>query len=267
MYKHYIIDKTYKSVMVCGDLHGLFNLLKYKIREYNLTDSLIIIAGDCGFGYEKDQYYRDEHKKMLKVLTKQNVQIMFVRGNHDDKSFFDGERINFERFIAIPDYSVISFFENETQHNILCVGGAISIDRRWSKKEESKYTNGKRFYWIDEFPIYEEEILNEIKNDGLNIDIVVTHSSPDFVPLIDKAGIENFIFFDSDLIEDINNERLTLTKLYDHLLKKDKHHVKLWCYGHFHQHMLSYSEEGVKFMMLDMFNNSNNSWDMYQIRL
>ena len=262
MYKQYIIDKTYKSIMVCGDLHGLFGLLKYKIKESNLTDSLIIVAGDCGFGFEKEQYYQQEHKKMLKILRSQNVIVMFVRGNHDDKSFFDGEKINFERFIAIPDYSVIQF----NNKNILCIGGATSIDRRWRINEQSKYTNGKKLYWPDEFPIYEEEILDEIKNDNLDISVLITHTSPHFAPLTDKNGIEHFIKFDNNLLEDVNHERLTMTKIYDHLVKKDKHPLKMNIYGHFHQHILSYSEEDVKFIMLDMFGGHNNSWDIYPIR-
>lgn len=266
MYKHYNIDKTIKSVMVCGDLHGLFSLLKFKIRETNITDSLVIIAGDCGFGFENDQYYYDEYKKMKKTLNAQNIQIMFVRGNHDDKSFFDGEKINFNRFVAMPDYSVITFFDNEIPYNILCVGGAISIDRRYRKKEELKYTNGKKFYWEDEYPIYEEEILNEIKNDGIEISVLITHSAPNFAPLFSKDGIQDFVYYDNELVGDIDNERLTLTKVYDHLIK-DKHPLKINVYGHFHRHMVSYSNDNVKMVMLDMFSNRSNSWDIFEIKL
>ena len=266
MYKTYNIDETITDIYVVGDLHGLFPTFKYKIRESEIKNGLIIVAGDCGFGFEKEEFYRQVYNKMKKVLLGQNVHIVFVRGNHDDKSYFDGEKINFPNFLAVPDYSVLKFNHGDISRNILCVGGATSIDRRWRIRENTQYTNGKKSYWADEFPVYEPEILNEIKNDGINIDIVVTHSSPSFAPLTDKNGIQNFIAFDPSLTEDINYERLTLTKLYDHLVKQDKHPVKLWLYGHFHQHVLSYSEEDVKFIMLDIFSESRNCWDIYPIR-
>jgi len=266
MYKKYEIDESIKSVYCIGDIHGAFDLVKYKIRESEITDSLIIVAGDCGFGFEKDQYYHDKYKKMKKVLDKNNVRIMFIRGNHDDKSFFDGERIKFDRFICVPDYCVINFHNDDNPFNILCIGGATSIDRRWRINEQSKYTNGKKLYWEDEFPVYEETILDQIKNDGIEISVLVTHTSPSFAPLTDKNGIQNFIQFDKNLHEDVNYERMTMTKIYDHLVKKDKHPLKLNVYGHFHQHVLSYSEEDVKFMMLDCVGEYNNSWDIYPIR-
>ena len=263
--------KTYKfllnNVYVVGDLHGEFQLLKYKIRENKITDAFIIVAGDCGFGFEKPEYYRQVYNKMLKVLSKQNVTILFVRGNHDDPEYFNGKFIiNYKYFKTIPDYSILTF-GNENTHNILCVGGAISIDRRYRKNEESKYTNGKRFYWENEQPVYLPEVLDKINEDGIKIETVITHSSPTFAPLTNKGSTENFIIFDNTLENDINNERLVITQIYEHIVKKDKHNVKNWFYGHFHQHSLMYSDDDVKFVMLDMFRTRNNCWDIYEIRI
>ena len=43
-----------KSVVVSGDIHGDFNELVYKLCiQYQMTDTLLIVAGDCGFGFEK----------------------------------------------------------------------------------------------------------------------------------------------------------------------------------------------------------------------
>lgn len=264
MYKRYNFDKSYSSLMVCGDLHGNFQLLKYKLRDSKITDTVVIIAGDCGFGFEKEQHYRNEYNRLKNVLTEQNIQVVFVRGNHDDKVMFTYETINYPNFITVPDYSVVTITtENDVQKNILCVGGAISIDRLWRKQEENK--SGKKTYWTDEIPIYSPEILDEIKKDGIVIDMVVSHSCPSFAPLTDKTGIDNWIIYDPALVEDIEYERMTMTHIYDHLVKQDQHPIKLWCYGHFHQHRLSYSEEEVKFIMLDCFEPKYMGWDAYTV--
>ena len=43
-----------KQVIVSGDIHGDFKGIVYKLCvQYGLKDSLLIIAGDCGFGFEK----------------------------------------------------------------------------------------------------------------------------------------------------------------------------------------------------------------------
>ena len=43
-----------KNIVVCGDIHGHFNEVIFKMCvQFQMTDTLLIIAGDCGFGFEK----------------------------------------------------------------------------------------------------------------------------------------------------------------------------------------------------------------------
>ena len=47
-----------KNIVVCGDIHGEFNAVIYKLCiQYQITDTVLIIAGDCGFGFDKPGYY------------------------------------------------------------------------------------------------------------------------------------------------------------------------------------------------------------------
>lgn len=111
-----------KTIIVSGDIHGDFNQLGFKLCiQYQLTDTLLIVAGDCGFGFEKKENYEQNAKRMNKA----NNWIVFVRGNHDNPAYFDGSMFNFKRFIAVPDFSILQ----ACNHTILCVGGAISFDR------------------------------------------------------------------------------------------------------------------------------------------
>lgn len=42
-----------KSVVICGDIHGEFEKLVYQCCvQYEMRDTLIIVAGDCGFGFD-----------------------------------------------------------------------------------------------------------------------------------------------------------------------------------------------------------------------
>ena len=47
-----------QQVMVCGDIHGEYNSLVNKLCvRYQMRDTLLIVAGDCGFGFYKPPYY------------------------------------------------------------------------------------------------------------------------------------------------------------------------------------------------------------------
>lgn len=122
-----------KSVVICGDIHGDFKPLVHKLcKQLGLKDTLLIVAGDCGFGFDKPSYYVTVYKQISRLLRKANNWVVFVRGNHDDPSYFAEHKINYARWRTVPDYSVIT----ANGHNILCVGGAVSIDRAMRKPKK-----------------------------------------------------------------------------------------------------------------------------------
>ena len=117
-----------KGVVVCGDIHGAFEEMVFKLCvRYGKTDTLLIVAGDCGFGFEKPGYYEQIFTKVSRRLTKASNWVVMIRGNHDDPAYFQEQRIHHERFRSIPDYSIVT----SCGHTILCIDGAISIDRTY----------------------------------------------------------------------------------------------------------------------------------------
>ena len=39
-----------KCIVICGDIHGAFEEMVFKLCvQYGMTDTLLIVAGDCGF--------------------------------------------------------------------------------------------------------------------------------------------------------------------------------------------------------------------------
>ena len=133
-----------KSLAVSGDIHGDFNELVFKMCvRYKMTDTVLIVAGDCGFGFEKPMYYENMVRKNARRMSAANNYLVFVRGNHDNPAYFDGHAFYHKRFMAVPDYAVIQ----ACSHTILCVGGAISVDRQY--RLDSRLRE-KEVYWGNE---------------------------------------------------------------------------------------------------------------------
>ena len=249
-----------KSIVVSGDIHGDFNQLVFKACvQYQMRDTLLIVAGDCGFGFEKPGYYEDMARRNAKRLSESNNWIVFVRGNHDNPAYFDGSTFKHRRMMAVPDYTVIQ----ACGHTILCVGGAISIDRsyrleQWNNEQKrlSRVHHdvpdgrlAKHYYWADEAPIYDDIRLGKI-NEKFAIDIVITHSAPSFCQLQNKSFLMQYASSDEALLDDVRTERETMDALYHHLLH-DAHPLTHWYYGHFHQSWNCAIDE-VMFSMLDV---------------
>lgn len=236
-----------RSVVVCGDIHGEFNAVVYKLCvEYKLTDTLLVIAGDCGFGFDKPGYYDNVFDRISSRLREANNWVLMIRGNHDDPTYFQEQLIHYDRFRCIPDYSIIS----ACGHTVLCVGGAISLDRDLRKRHDSQhYLSGIASYWADEVPVYDGAAIDEIGKE-YRIDTVITHTAPSFCERLSKDGLSGWAARDSDLLADCAKERETMDRIYAHL-KSAAHPVSHWYYGHFHQSWCS-EIDGILFSMLDI---------------
>ena len=235
-----------KYLAVCGDIHGEFETLVYKICvQYDMHDTLVIVAGDCGFGFHAEEYYKQLYHRVQKRLSAHNCFVAMMRGNHDDPSYFAEQKLKYERFRTIPDYSIIE----ACGHQILCVGGAVSIDRKWRKDEMARYPD-KTYYWEGEIPYYDEKVLKEITSSGCHIDIVISHTSPSFCELVLKNGLAGWAKEDAALLDDTTTERKVLDEVLEYLVKAG-HPLCRWYYGHFHQSWHS-EIEGVFYKMLDI---------------
>ena len=239
-----------KQVIVSGDIHGDFKGLVFKLCiQYGCTDTLLIVAGDCGFGFEKPGYYETIYNQVAGRLRKANNWVVFLRGNHDDPAYFSEEKVSYKRWRCIPDYTIIQ----ASGHSILCVGGATSIDRQ-TRREENARRRGRghlqtAVWWPDEAPAFLPTEIETIPA-GIQIDTVVTHTAPSFCPLESKQGLKSWAAMDPALNIDTDRERQTMDDIYRCLLEHG-HPIERWYYGHFHQSW-SGTREDVKFLMLDI---------------
>ena len=241
-----------KGIVVSGDIHGDFTQLVFKCCvQYEMRDTLIVVAGDCGFGFEKPGYYENIYKRCRDKLSKANNWVVFIRGNHDNPAYFNRQPIKHQRWMTLPDYSVIK----ACGRTIFCVGGATSIDRLY--RMTSKYYHlpdpddllMPNVYWNNELPEFNQERLDEI-DCQCAVDTVITHTSPSFCELSSHLSLESWAERDADLMDDIRYERQVMDDLYNYLYTKN-HPLRYWYYGHFHESWHAEIDD-VMYHMLDI---------------
>jgi hypothetical protein len=241
-----------KNIVVSGDIHGDFTQLVFKCCvQYEMTDTLIIVAGDCGFGFDKPNYYEGIYNRCRVRLSKSNNWLAFIRGNHDNPACFNRLPIKHLRWRTLSDYSVIK----ACGHTILCVGGATSIDRTLRMTSNKFHLPNPddplmpNVYWSNELPEFNKEKLNRI-DQQCAIDTVITHTSPSFCELSSHNFLESWAAHDADLLDDVKYERQVMDQIYNYLYSKN-HPLSNWYYGHFHESWHAEIDH-VKFHMLDI---------------
>jgi len=227
------------------------------------SNSIIIITGDAGIGMNNTKGQMEAFGNLNKVLEYNNAFIIFIRGNHDNAEFFDGEKINFSNLKAIPDYSVIE----ANGENILCIGGAVTIDREWRKKQEERInsisqSSKKRLYCENEMPVFDASAIEEITKE-IKIDYVISHSAPSFATPENKGMIDEWIEKDESLKTDIEQERLIMDKVFN-MLSECGMKPKYWAYSHFN---MAYIERRSNTIFRSLSSNQgfcpiSLSWDV-----
>ena len=165
------------QVIFVGDIHGELCRL-YDIVE-ETSDSTIIQVGDFGRGLAPSAKTIGEDDpvsgfkmgseemglyRLNERARKKNNTIFAIRGNHDDPSYFEEDSEDpFSNIKFLPDYHVLSLDDI----NILCVGGAVSVDR-YLRREYADY-------WHDECFVFNEKKLTKICESVNKIDIVVNY--------------------------------------------------------------------------------------------
>lgn len=217
--------KMNETLSFMGDVHG--NYHRIYAWQSVVDNSHMVQVGDFGAGY------RGNHRKISDLnhrLAKSNNRLYVVRGNHDDPACFNAEdRPRFSNIEFLPDNSIITLCGMK----LLCIGGAVSIDRI-----DPKYGNvawdGEEFKYADG--------MDDVLKQNPDIDIVVTHIQANFITGITKGElVMSFAANDQELLNDLALEQLEIAKLHEGIRKaewpdKERH----WFYGHYHRPMNFY---------------------------
>ena len=243
-----VIEIKDREIVVMGDIHGEF----HEVYTRNVQHACIILAGDVGFGFHNFKYYTQcMYHKAQRWLEKNDNIIICVRGNHDDPAYYKGKLFYEERMMCVPDYTVIKGYH----HTVLCVGGAVSIDRTYRYDLNALRPSGPQYWWADEVPVLDPDKIREITDAGYRIDTVVSHTCPDFCYPMDKGvtndTLKHWLTADPTLRFDLLNERSVMTEIYHLLVDEYDHPVRRWIYGHYHaSHKAVY--DGMICQLLDI---------------
>ena len=206
-----------ENIYGLGDTHDL-STIGLLVDHYNLSNCVLIHLGDAGEGFGHNPVERNSpilFDRVNPILEERNIQLLIVRGNHSNPSYFDRNHF-FNKELSniefVEDYS----YKQINDKTFLFVGGATSIDRQ-------ARTIGLDYWTNEVFNLPDN--LTTIKP----ADVLITHSAPIECPPYGFANIVGWFKNDPTLKEDLIKERSdisTLVKLSG---------VSQVYMGHFHQ--------------------------------
>ncbi|RFS21339.1 hypothetical protein DVR12_15670 [Chitinophaga silvatica] len=221
-------------MILIGDIHGGYPEILYQLKRRDITKANIIQVGDWGLGFNSKARDISILKQIDKFLIQSQNFLYILRGNHDNKWFWDNrESIQLECIKLVQDYEVLTI-ENR---KVLFIGGGISIDRK-------SRTIGKD-YWEDEKVIFDTATIQSIPTQ--QIDLVISHIAPQEAwPYIIPPIVTHYASNDAQLMQELHQERAIMSQIYAAVNQAG---CKEWYYGHYHESN-TIIVEGMKFRCL-----------------
>lgn len=220
-----------------GDIHGNFNLINQYLKQFDITNTYLIQVGDFGVGFTTLVKEKRTLEFLHVELVKRNVILYAIRGNHDYKPYFDNDPFGFTNIKLVKDYTVLNLDVEGAIKNILCIGGAVSIDRKMRKTKNQAIgrfdiITGNESWWPDEVFVWKDELLKDLRD----INIVITHTAPDYCIPDNSNGfgpfVDQYIAADPALKMDLLDERRFMTLAFQTI--KMNNDITHSYYGHFH---------------------------------
>ena len=230
-----------ERLFAIGDIHGDFDAVEEFVRESGIKNSMIIICGDCGLGFNPISNKANDRKTLSALsreFSKNGNILILLRGNHDNPAWFNGhDSFCGKGARTVPDYTIIKI----PSHTLLLIGGAISIDR-------VERTEGHS-YWRDEDIVYNESEFAKLSRLSDKPDILLSHTAPRIATEIYTAP-KYWVRFDEELSQDLEKSWEKEDKIFL-AIKSNNIPIKKWYYGHFHKSKTTIADE-IIFKMLNI---------------
>jgi hypothetical protein len=195
---------------------------KDRQRPFDYNNGVMIMAGSCGFGTKDIKYFDDRFSELNEYLKSSDFHILFVRGNNDDPSYFDEEKINYSNIKSLSSNCIVKFKD----FSCMCIGGGISFDREWKKAKGKEFNT--TMYWENEGVDFDIKDVEQTIKDN-NIVCVISHEIPSFVtPCTGSYKNNRWFKNDKELLADTIKCRSKLDSIYNELVKSDKKPYVWW---------------------------------------
>ncbi|MEC5147147.1 metallophosphoesterase [Chitinophaga sp. 212800010-3] len=225
-------------MILIGDLHGGYPEILSRIRKFKMASTALIQVGDWGLGFQPV----DDDLRVLRqtddFLGSQHNMLYIIRGNHDNKWFWDNrDDFHLQNIRLVKDYEYLTIEDSK----ILFAGGGISIDR-------INRTQGKD-YWPDEEIVWDAAALKGACEAG--IDIMVSHIAPreawpyTYDPLVQHFASRE-LAAGRNLTAALEDERKVMSEIFRDIKEAGCH---TWYYGHYHASQVE-EKEGITFRCL-----------------
>ena len=262
MFTTYNYNGEYKPFVTCGQknigtlLNGITNMnpkrdsiskvfkKKANSKDMGIPKSIIIVCGGCGFAL--NEHTINQLKTLDESLDRLDSYVHIVRGANDDPSLFTSGSTPFKRIFPTADYSVV----NVGGKNILCIGGAISINKKW-KIEHADAKDAPKYY-EGESTKYIPETLSEIIKSCGSISIVVSSTPPSFVDAsVNDMDNSSWLCNDDDLKLELLHQRKCMDDIYSSLTC-ERMHIGEWIYDSLTRRNDAIELNGILFRSLPM---------------
>jgi hypothetical protein len=153
---------------VLGDIHGFWKILD-RLAEHLGPDDTVVQVGDFGVNSEFDTKEYTDY-----IFENINYKLIFIDGNHEHFQTIGRWHKNQLTEISPNVFYAPRGLVMELHGNLVgFLGGAESVDKAWR-------TPG--YDWFPEESVQQEDVDLLIQNvDGRQLDILFTHSPPQFV--------------------------------------------------------------------------------------
>ena len=147
-------------VALLGDIHGNVHYLDWALEHaVSAGAEMMIQLGDFGFDFN-DKFLSD----IVRISNKHGIELLAIRGNHDDFSWFT-QRVQLGRYATlIPDGTIMTIGKKR----VAFLGGSVSIDRDHREENVS--------WWKEER--VNPHIVNAWLYDDVKADVLISHDAP-----------------------------------------------------------------------------------------
>lgn len=224
------------QVFLIGDYHQHTDLLTEALDEISASagPASAIMLGDY------DIHTASQLSDFIDLLNQYDIDFYLLRGNHDCPLYWQDRGISMlfetDGFHLLKDVDYILWQDKR----ILTVSGAVSVDRTCIRFDEGNC-------WPDTEGISPNAIgsvKRAVQADGA-FDVLLSHTGPLSDVPITNEFTQSFASTDDALLNDLKQERKTITQLQ--MASGIKRHY----FGHFHQ-SIQKDEYGIRMQCLNI---------------